>query len=164
MLKTKSLLILLIFLHKSSFMQTKFLSYDFIKVIVSEASFSYTVILQNGFVEYIDAQIKAVSKDLERYPNPKVAHSQHLKYLAKYYFDLWNKLRDDFVNKYDKNLVTQFKKYQECGERTSALTHRQPVTMMPLRCLFQPTNNLAGKICTRASFLVWLQERIFHLF
>ena len=34
--------------------------------------------LQNGFVKYIDAQITAVSKDLERYPDPKVAHSQQV--------------------------------------------------------------------------------------
>ena len=71
--------------------------------------------LQHGFVKYIDAQIKAVSKDLERYPDPKVQHSQHLKYLAKYYFDLWNKLRDDFVNKYEMNLIKYFKKYQDLG-------------------------------------------------
>ena len=71
--------------------------------------------LQNGFVEYIDSRIAAVSKDLDRYPDPKVAHSQHLKYLAKYYFDLWNKLRDDFVNKYEKNLIKYFKKYQDLG-------------------------------------------------
>ena len=82
--------------------------------------------LQNGFVKYIDAQITAVSKDLERYPDPKVAHSQHLKYLAKYYFDLWNKLRDDFVNKYEKNLIKYFKKYQDLGcieITTSGATH-----------------------------------------
>ena len=38
--------------------------------------------LQNGFIEYLDSRIEKVSKDLDRYPNPKVAHSQHLKYLA----------------------------------------------------------------------------------
>lgn len=63
---------------------------------------------------------------MDRYPDPKVAHSQHLKYLAKYYFDLWNKLRDDFVNKYEKNLIKYFKKYQDLGcieITTSGATH-----------------------------------------
>ena len=46
--------------------------------------------LKNGFVEYLDSRIKSVSKDLERYPDPKVEHSQHLKYLAKYILDYSN--------------------------------------------------------------------------
>ena len=38
--------------------------------------------LKQGFIDYLDSRIKAVSGDLERYPDPEVAHSQHLKYLA----------------------------------------------------------------------------------
>ena len=60
--------------------------------------------LQNGFVEYIDSRIAAVSKDLDRYPDPKV----------------------DFVNKYEKNLIKYFKKYQDLGcieITTSGATH-----------------------------------------
>lgn len=44
--------------------------------------------LKHGFVKYLDSRIKQISKDLERYPDPKVAHSQHLKYLAKLLFRL----------------------------------------------------------------------------
>ncbi len=82
--------------------------------------------LQNGFVEYLDSRIKAVSKDLERYPNDSVAHSQHLKYLAKYYFDWYSNLKDNFINKYKKDLISAFKKYQDLGcieITTSGATH-----------------------------------------
>ncbi len=82
--------------------------------------------LKNGFVKYLDSKIEAVSKDLERYPDPKVEHSQHLKYLAKYYFDWYNHIKDSFVNKYNKDLISAFKKYQDLGcieITTSGATH-----------------------------------------
>ena len=82
--------------------------------------------LKNGFVEYLDSRIKAVSEDLVRYPNPKVEHSQHLKYLAKYYYDWFNHIKDSFVNKYNKDLIGAFKKYQDLGcieITTSGATH-----------------------------------------
>ena len=82
--------------------------------------------LQNGFVEYLDSRIKQVSGDLERYPNPNVANSQHLKYLANYYFDWFTHIKDCFVNKYNKDLISAFKKYQDLGcieITTSGATH-----------------------------------------
>ncbi len=82
--------------------------------------------LQNGFVEYLDEKIKSVSKDLERYPDEKVPHSQHLKYLAKYYFDWYTNIKDSFVNKYNKDLISTFKKLQDLGcieITTSGATH-----------------------------------------
>ena len=82
--------------------------------------------LKEGFVQYLDSRIKAVSEDLERYPNPNVPHSQHLKYLAKYYFDWFNHIKDSFVNKYNKDLISAFKKYQDLGcieITTSGATH-----------------------------------------
>lgn len=82
--------------------------------------------LQNGFIEYLDSRIEAVSKDLERYPDPKVEHSQHLKYLAKYYFDWFNHIKDCFINKYNKDLISAFRKYQDLGcieITTSGATH-----------------------------------------
>ena len=82
--------------------------------------------LQNGFIEYLDSRIEAVAKDLDRYPDPKVEHSQHLKYLAKYYFDWFNHIKDCFVNKYNKDLISAFKKYQDLGcieITTSGATH-----------------------------------------
>ncbi len=82
--------------------------------------------LKQGFIEYLDSRIEAVSKDLERYPDPKVEHSQHLKYLAKYYFDWFNHIKDCFINKYNKDLISAFKKYQDLGcieITTSGATH-----------------------------------------
>ncbi len=82
--------------------------------------------LKQGFIEYLDSRIKAVSEDLERYPDPEVAHSQHLKYLAKYYFDWFNHIKNLFVNKFSKDLVGNFRKYQDLGcieITTSAATH-----------------------------------------
>ena len=82
--------------------------------------------LKNGFGEYLDEKIKSVSKDLERYPDEKVPYSQHLKYLAKYYFDWYSNIKTSFVDKYNKDLIAQFKKLQELGcieITTSGATH-----------------------------------------
>lgn len=82
--------------------------------------------LQNGFVEYLDEKIKSVSKDLERYPDEKVPYSQHLKYLAKYYFDWYSNIKNSFVNKYNKDLISAFKNLQDLGcieITTSGATH-----------------------------------------
>ena len=49
--------------------------------------------LKDGFVKYIDTRIEAVKGDLSRYPNDSVAHSQHLEYLAKFYFDWFTALQ-----------------------------------------------------------------------
>ena len=82
--------------------------------------------LQQGFIDYLDARIKAVAEDLERYPDPEVAHSQHLKYLAKYYFDWYNRIKDLFINKFNKDLISGFRKFQDLGcieITTSGATH-----------------------------------------
>jgi len=82
--------------------------------------------LKEGFIKYLDTRIEAVSEDLTRYPNDSVAHSQHLKYLAKYYFDWFTGIKDSFINKYQKDLIGAFKKYQDLGcieITTSAATH-----------------------------------------
>lgn len=82
--------------------------------------------LKNGFVKYLDSRIEQVSKDLERYPDSSVANSQHLKYLANYYYVWFKKIKDSFVNKYNKDLIAAFKKFQdlECIEiTTSGATH-----------------------------------------
>ena len=82
--------------------------------------------LQNGFIEYLDSRIKAVSEDQKRYPDEKVAHSQHLKYLADFYFEHFNKIKNLFVNKYNKDLISQFRRLQDLGcieITTSGATH-----------------------------------------
>jgi 1,4-alpha-glucan branching enzyme len=82
--------------------------------------------LKHGFIEYLDTRIAAVAKDLDRYPDPSVAHSQHLKYLAKYYFDWFNNIKDTFINKFGCDLIGNFRKYQDLGcieITTSGATH-----------------------------------------
>jgi len=82
--------------------------------------------LKNGFVDYLDSRIKAVSEDLNRYPNDSVAHSQHLEFLAKFYYGWFTGIKNDFLNKYNKDLIAEFKKLQDNGcieITTSGATH-----------------------------------------
>lgn len=82
--------------------------------------------LIEGFIKYIDTRIVSVAEDLVRYPNDSVAHSQHLKYLAGYYHDWFTNIKDCFINKYNKDLIGTFKKFQDLGAieiTTSGATH-----------------------------------------
>lgn len=82
--------------------------------------------LKNGFVAYLDEKLRVAQEDIERYPNVNVAHSQHLRYLAEYYQKWYGNIRDLFVNKYNKDLIAQFKKFQDLGAieiTTSGATH-----------------------------------------
>ncbi len=82
--------------------------------------------LQQGFVDYINARLKAVNEDLERYPDPKVPDSEHLAFLAKFYKEWYEKTLDDFINKYDRNLIQGFRQLQDAGAievTTSGATH-----------------------------------------
>jgi len=81
--------------------------------------------LKQGFVSYIDARIKAAQEDINRYPNDSVAHSQHLEYLAKYYFNWFSEIKNSF-NKYNRDLIGEFRRLQDLGAieiTTSAATH-----------------------------------------
>ena len=82
--------------------------------------------LQEGFVKYMDTRIKSAAEDIERYPDPKVEHSEHLSYLANFSFNHLSKIKDHFVNRYNKDLIAAFKKYQDLGcieITTSGATH-----------------------------------------
>ena len=82
--------------------------------------------LKNGFVAYLDEKLRVAQEDIERYPNENVAHSQHLRYLAEYYQKWYIDIKDLFVNKYNKDLIAQFKKFQDLGAieiTTSGATH-----------------------------------------
>ena len=82
--------------------------------------------LKEGFVKYLDSRIEAVSGDLTRYPNDSVAHSQHIKYLAKFYFDWYSNIKDCFLNKYNRDLIGAYKRFQDLGcieITTSGATH-----------------------------------------
>ena len=120
--------------------------------------------LNQGFVEYLDSRIKAVAEDLERYPDPAVPHSQHLKYLAEYYFKHFNKLKDDFVNKYEMNLIKYFKKYQDLGcieITTSGATHGfSPLlaTDSNLNAQFKVGSDTTKRLFGKKAMGAWLPE------
>lgn len=81
--------------------------------------------LKNGFEQYLNSRITSVSEDLKRYPNDTVAHSQHLEFLAKFYYDWFNGIKNSF-HKYNRDLIGEFKRLQDldCIEiTTSGATH-----------------------------------------
>ena len=82
--------------------------------------------LKEGFIKYLDSRILQVSGDVNRYPDDSVAHSQHLEFLAKFYFEWFTKTKNTFINKYNKDLIGEFKKLQDLGcieITTSGATH-----------------------------------------
>jgi 1,4-alpha-glucan branching enzyme len=82
--------------------------------------------LQNGFIKFVKGRIAEIEKDLERYPDPEVPHSDHKAFLADYYLQFYNNILDKFVNTYQKNLVQAFKELQDAGcieITTSGATH-----------------------------------------
>lgn len=82
--------------------------------------------LQNGFIEFVKTRLAAVEKDVARYPDPKIPHSEHLAYLADYYKNFYEETLRTFTDKYVKNLVQAFKLLQDadCVEiTTSGATH-----------------------------------------
>ena len=81
--------------------------------------------LQDGFIKYLDEKIKVSYEDTLRYPDPNVAHSQHLNYLANFYYDWFKKIKNQFLE-YNCDLISQFKKFQDLGLieiTTSGATH-----------------------------------------
>lgn len=120
--------------------------------------------LKNGFVKYLDSRIEAVSEDLTRYPNDSVAHSQHLKYLAKYYFDWYTHIKDSFLNRYNRDVIGNFKKYQDLGcieITTSGATHGfSPLleTDSSLNAQFKVGSDAYKKMFGRKAKGAWLPE------
>lgn len=82
--------------------------------------------LHAGFINYLNQRLTAARQDMERYPDPKVEHSEHLAFLAKWYANHYQSLLDDFENRYHRDLLAGFKALQDegCIEiTTSAATH-----------------------------------------
>lgn len=82
--------------------------------------------LQEGFIKFVKGRIEVIDEDVERYPDPKVPHSEHLGFLSGYYKHFYTKTLTDFTDKYNKNLVQAFKALQDegCIEiTTSGATH-----------------------------------------
>jgi len=120
--------------------------------------------LKDGFAKYLDAKLDAVSEDLSRYPNSSVAHSQHLNYLAKFYFDWYTNIKDSFLNKYNKDLIGAFKKFQDLGcieITTSAATHGfSPLlaTDSSLNAQFKTGSETTKRLFGKKAKGAWLPE------
>src|SRR5690606_20696252 len=71
--------------------------------------------LQNGFIKFVQGRIREIEKDMARYPDPAVPHSEHLAFLADYYKQFYTKTLNDFTDKYNKNLVQAFRELQDAG-------------------------------------------------
>jgi len=77
---------------------------------------------------------------------------------------LWNKLRDDFVNKYEKNLIKYFKKYQDLGcieITTSGATHGfSPLlaTDSNLNAQFKVGQDTTERLFGKKAMGAWLPE------
>ncbi len=79
--------------------------------------------IQNNFVTYLDYQISAVEKDVDRFAD---LNEPHFEYLATYYHAWYGKIKRDFVERYVGNLIPAFRKLQDEGLieiATSAATH-----------------------------------------
>lgn len=82
--------------------------------------------LQQGFITYLEKRLEMIAKDLATYPNSTLPHAEHVLFLARFYNDHFEKLLNDFTNRYQKNLLGAFKDLQDKGcieLTTSAATH-----------------------------------------
>jgi 1,4-alpha-glucan branching enzyme len=82
--------------------------------------------LNQGFIEYLESRIEAVSQDVVRYENATDPMLKQKHKLACFYSEWFSKALDDFTNKYGKNLLAGFKALQDAGcieITTSAATH-----------------------------------------
>ncbi len=82
--------------------------------------------LIKGFETYVNGRITQSTIDEKRFsvmgeePHPKLHH------LAKFYLNWWTKIKDNFENKWQKNILAGFKKFQDLNAieiTTSAATH-----------------------------------------
>jgi len=81
--------------------------------------------IHQGFIEYLSFRKSEAKRDCERYPNPKVPHSQHLAFLADWYVNYYQTLLDQFES-YGRNIIRGFKDLEDAGcieITTSGATH-----------------------------------------
>ena len=68
-------------------------------------------LLQNRYIRHIDKLIELSEKEIER-----TKYEQHYQSLAQMYNASFKDSKDVFVNKYKKDLVAAFKKFQDAGK------------------------------------------------
>jgi 1,4-alpha-glucan branching enzyme len=82
--------------------------------------------LKEGFLKFIDARIDAAKGDEERFQPRGESPDLDKLHLARFYLNWFQKTRDDFVNRWKRDLLGGFKQYQDLGAieiTTSAATH-----------------------------------------
>jgi 1,4-alpha-glucan branching enzyme len=79
--------------------------------------------IQHNLVTYLDFQVAAAEKDIDRFAD---LNEPHFEYLAGYYLEWYRNIKRDFIERYQGNLIPAFRKLQDVGLieiATSAATH-----------------------------------------
>lgn len=93
-----------------------------------------------NFVEYLDAKIKAAKSDVELYADADegeapsavdadgnlTENAKHLHYLASWYQDFYQGIKDAFINRFNRDIIGAFRQLQDEGYIeiiTCAATH-----------------------------------------
>lgn len=82
--------------------------------------------LSEGFQAYVEGRIKAAKQDEERFGPRGEQPAPDLFQLSKYYLSWFQRILDDYRNRWGCNIIAGFRKYQELGAieiTTSAATH-----------------------------------------
>ena len=120
--------------------------------------------LSHGFVKYITTRIKAAEKDEARFSPRGESPNPVLLQLARFNLNWFQKTLDDYQNKYGKNLIAAFAKFQKLGAieiTTSAATHGfSPLlyTDSSLRCQFKVGVDSYKRHFGQAPKGIWLPE------
>ena len=120
--------------------------------------------LNAGFETFIRGRIQAAKEDEARYsprgesPNPDLLH------LARFYLNWFQQILDDYQNKWNRDVLAGFRKYQDLGAieiTTSAATHCfSPLlaTDSSLKCQFKTGVDSYKRHFGRAPRGTWLPE------
>lgn len=82
--------------------------------------------LKTGFEKWMDKRIEASRKDEERYAPLGETPDMNRLQLARFYLNWFQKILADFQNRWGRDIIAGFKKYQDAGAieiTTSAATH-----------------------------------------
>jgi len=117
-------------------------------------------LLQSRYVHHLDELIELAGKEVER-----TRFDGHFNYLARYYLDHFRKIRHVFVDRYNCNLVTAFKKFQDLGMLevvTCGATHGflplMQITPQAVRAQIHVAANSYEKHFGRRPRGIWLPE------
>ncbi len=75
------------------------------------------------FLHYLEGEILAAERDIPRFGE---MGNDHLEYLARFYYQYYSQVRDSYLNRFGRDLITAFRRLQDEGYLeiiTSAATH-----------------------------------------